>query len=1734
MHSHQPMETNAASTPNEGRHGRSTAPKTRCRRARGALRALGMAVLAFAAIFTGLLTEGTTSAQTVNDNGSETIYASTLTMAAPSAPLNLGAKAISSTQIDLEWEAPAMTGGPAITGYKIEVSTDGGNNWSDHVADTTSTDTTYSHTGLMSGDTRHYRVSAINSDGTGPESNTASATIAVPSAPSSLKAGSGPLNGEATVFWNAASDNGSNSITKYQVRHQQGSSVSSSATWTDVADGAVARNYTVSGLSKGVQYSFEVRAVNGVGSGPSDTATATTRDIDFWLFVTNYSIKRGSNIKGERKTGVYVFAVGTAVETDTTFTLTWNGLPTDELHPDNPTEITINAGSNYGWILLAAAADADEPKVYNQPVNGDVVATLRSLTLTDDLIVIDDETLPVVSLSAPATVDEGDTFRVTATLDHRLDVGTTIPVFMHNPSNMSVTGSYGSISILAGQLTGQTGHLRKQEDSDEDGWGVLRFGVNGVNFSQWWPSSIDASVRINDDDTTDPDRQRYAGWPRLYMGDVWATESVDSTITFSITLYPTSRSTITVDYRTVDKSAKAGVNYRSKSGTVTFAPREKHKTVVVDIMDDGQGPGTEFQLVANGPHGGGSHPGDYWVTGRIHDESPTFRSWDESARESGNGSETQMNFYVSIHHAADDETYTIDYATVDGTARAGTDYTHTSGTFTFAPGDKGWKLVTVPILDDSVDDSGEQFSLVLSNPTGGAQLNRWHHTVKGTILNEDAPGVSASFPRSTHTSSSHTGASDTPKVVVAFSEAVATFAKTTPSVLVDGATITSVEAHTETGLQNAYIFTLEPDGENDITFTLKSNEDCTSGGICTSASIKLIETPADLTITGPKPPPVVSQLSVSNTAATEEEDSTIDFVVTLNPASAETVTVNFATANGTATAGADYTAQNGTLTFNAGETSKTVQVSIIDDDFDDNHETLTLTLSSASGAQISDSQATGVISNQETDPLTARYINMPEEHDGSAAFSYAVEFSRDVQVTPEHMRDHSFTVTNGDVTAASTISGLKYLWEITVQPDSNSDVTITLAGHRDCSTAGAICKGEDPRQLSHNLTTTVTGPDSTDQSSSDEGSADEGSSREESTASQLSVADATASEEDDSTIDFVVQLNPASTETVTVDYATANGTATSGDDYTARSGTLTFAAGDTTKTVQVSIIDDNVDDDNETLTLTLNNASGAEISDSEATGTIRNTEANTPAAGLPTISGTPQVEQTLTADTSGISDEDGLDNVSYRYQWTAGGSDIAGATGSSHTLTYGEQGKTVQVRVTFTDDADNEETLTSAATVAVAAAPNREATGAPTIGGTPQVEQTLTADTANIDDADGLTNVSYGYQWTAGGSDIDGATGASFTLTASEQGKTIQVKVTFTDDRNNAETLTSIATAAVAAAPAPLTASLPDSRFQSARHKGADDRPQVIVAFSLPVASFEKTTPSVSLTGAAVRSVRRHEEDGLKNAWIFFLDPDGNDDIMFSLTTGQPCASGGICTEDGGMLSGGVQATLPGPDEEGEPENPTPDDPNSPATGAPTISGTPQVEQTLTANTSSLSDQDGLSNVSYAYQWLAAGAAISGATGSTYTLTANEEGDTIQVRVSFNDDKGNAESRTSVATDAVAAKPAPLTASFSNVPASHSGSAEFTFTLTFSENLELSYRTLRDHAFTEDGGTIEQAQRKVQGSNQTWTIKVQPAGNGAITITLPATTDCDDDGAICTGDGRKLSNSNSVSISGPQ
>ena len=201
----------------------------------------------------------------------------------PDAPTGLTATASGTTAIDLSWTAPASDGGSAITGYKIEVSPNGTSSWTDRVANTTSTNTTYSHTGLSAGTTRHYRVSAINSVGTGAASSTANATTddaapTVPGAPTSLTA---TASGRTRIdlSWTAPSDDGGSAITGYRIEV----SPNGTSSWTDLEGDTDDTNttYAHTGLSAGTTRHYRVSAINSVGTGAaSSTDNATTDDDD--------------------------------------------------------------------------------------------------------------------------------------------------------------------------------------------------------------------------------------------------------------------------------------------------------------------------------------------------------------------------------------------------------------------------------------------------------------------------------------------------------------------------------------------------------------------------------------------------------------------------------------------------------------------------------------------------------------------------------------------------------------------------------------------------------------------------------------------------------------------------------------------------------------------------------------------------------------------------------------------------------------------------------------------------------------------------------------------------------------------------------------------------------------------------------------------------------------------------------------------------------------------------------------------------------------------------------------------------------------------------------------------------------------------------------------------------------------------------------------------------------------
>ena len=217
------------------------------------------------------------------------------------------------------------------------------------------------------------------------------------------------------------------------------------------------------------------------------------------------------------------------------------------------------------------------------------------------------------------------------------------------------------------------------------------------------------------------------------------------------------------------------------------------------------------------------------------------------------------------------------------------------------------------------------------------------------------------------------------------------------------------------------------------------------------------------------------------------------------------------------------------------------------------------------------------------DALTASFEGVPEVHDGSSPFTFRVRFNLEPRVSYKVLRDESFAVTGGEVDKARRVDGRNELREIHIEPEGWEDVAVMLVGGRACGTEGAICTA-DSKVLANTEVAVVQGP------------------------LALGVADARIVEAANAVLGFEVTLNRAASGPVTVDYATADGTATAGADYTATSGTLTFAPGETAKTVNVPVLDDAHDDTGETLMLVLSNASGARIRDGEATGTIENSD----------------------------------------------------------------------------------------------------------------------------------------------------------------------------------------------------------------------------------------------------------------------------------------------------------------------------------------------------------------------------------------------------------------------------------------------------------------------------------------------------------------------------------------------
>ena len=230
----------------------------------------------------------------------------------------------------------------------------------------------------------------------------------------------------------------------------------------------------------------------------------------------------------------------------------------------------------------------------------------------------------------------------------------------------------------------------------------------------------------------------------------------------------------------------------------------------------------------------------------------------------------------------------------------------------------------------------ELLSLWLKGGPAESLLESRAYPLGFDVLEQQAKPLTAALPESAHTSVFTFGQSDTPTVVVAFSEPVKDFAADTPSVSVTGATIASVAAHVMPGEPaNAYLFTLTPDGDGPITLGLVANQSCSSGGICTADGAMLSEVPGTYTIEAPV------RVSFEETSFSATEGATASVMVSLSaPSGPFGITIPIVVTGGTASAD-EYSAPE-SVVFSSGSDRQTISIPLGDDALIEGDETIAL------------------------------------------------------------------------------------------------------------------------------------------------------------------------------------------------------------------------------------------------------------------------------------------------------------------------------------------------------------------------------------------------------------------------------------------------------------------------------------------------------------------------------------------------------------------------------------------------------------------------------------------------------------------------------------------------------------------------------------------------------------------------------------------------------------------------
>ncbi len=336
------------------------------------------------------------------------------------------------------------------------------------------------------------------------------------------------------------------------------------------------------------------------------------------------------------------------------------------------------------------------------------------------------------------------------------------------------------------------------------------------------------------------------------------------------------------------------------------------------------------------------------------------------------------------------------------------------------------------------------------------------------------------------------------------------------------------------------------------------------------------------------PPPPPPSMTIGDMSVTEGNTGTraATFTVTLSAAASQPVTVAYATANGTATAGSDYQGASGTLTIPAGQTAGTITVLVNGDRLAEPNETFVVNLSTPTNATIADGQGVGTIVDDEP-RIGISDVTKMEGNSGTTPFVFTVSLSAayDAPVTV------SFATANGTATAGSDYQGISGTLTIPAGQTSGT-ITVLVIGDR-------LAEPNETFVINLSSPTNATIADG------------QGVGTIVDDEPRISISDVTKAEgkKGQTTLfTFTVTLSAAYDQAVTMSFRTVNGTATTSDgDYIAKSGTLTFAPGETTKTITIEVKGDSKKEADETFYLDLfGNSSNSLFTKNRGLGTILN------------------------------------------------------------------------------------------------------------------------------------------------------------------------------------------------------------------------------------------------------------------------------------------------------------------------------------------------------------------------------------------------------------------------------------------------------------------------------------------------------------------------------------------------